>query len=557
MRSLPLGISDFQKIITGNYFYIDKTLLIDELWRATGEVILIPRPRRFGKTLNISMLRYFFEKSSTDTSYLFKNTKIWTLENYRTLQGSLPVIFLSFKDIKEETYGAAYDKFVYTIAEEFKRHRSIIFSKTVPEEEAAEYKAVMNKNASLAEISNSLKFLSHMLRNHYDSEVMILIDEYDSPLHSAYAHGYYKEMVNFLRSLLSAVLKDNTALKRGILTGILRTAKEGIFSGLNNLNVCSLLSDNFQDKFGFTLEEVDYLLEEAHLNKELDAIKSWYNSYRCGNTSLYNPWSLLKCVDEKGALRPYWANTSDNVLIKKIIATADSKVKEELEALLQGTPVTKEIFESFSFPEIDRNSSIVWSLLLFSGYITFTKHELIDGKDMCDLAIPNKEINVLYTHLIQLIFKESLREHHINDLIEALITGNLDVVNTLLQEFIMYSMSFYDIPDTEPERSYHLFILGLLVMLKESYDITSNRESGYGRYDIMLIPKDSSNPGIVIEFKKAEGISQDQLSEAADAALNQIRTKRYAEILHKKGISKVFCYGIAVKGKALLAKISS
>ena len=557
MKKLPIGISDFQKIRVEDYFYVDKTLLIDELWRASGEVILMPRPRRFGKTLNLSMLRYFFQKSEESLGYLFHGTNIWKLSEYHALQGTYPVIFLSFKDIKEETFDGALNKFGFGISREFGRHRYLLHSEYLRPEERAKFEAILHEKSSKDDLSSSLKLLSELLERHHNSKVIVLIDEYDTPIHAAYSYKYYKEMVNFVRSLLTAVLKDNTSIGRGFLTGILRTAKEGIFSGLNNLDVFSLLSTRLSDKFGFTTAEVDALLDARGLSSKSVEIKAWYNSYRCRSVSLYNPWSLLKCVDDNGALRPYWVNTSDNALIKELIAHADTTVKEEFELLIGGSSIVKEVNEAFVFPDMSNNSTILWSLLLFSGYVTYTDHELINGKDMCTLIIPNKEIALLYGNLVQEIIKGSLREPQIVSMLDALVSGNKEIFGALLHEFIINSMSVYDISDKEPERSYHLFVLGLLVLLNDSYEILSNRESGYGRYDIMLVPRDLSKSGIVIEFKKALASQGESLENAADKALEQIEEKKYEQSLRAKGIQKIFCYGIGISGKNVLVKMTS
>ena len=410
----------------------------------------------------------------------------------------------------------------------------------------------MERKASETELDESLKFLSELLTRTYKQKVMIMIDEYDTPIHSAYVHGYYKQMASFIRSLLSTALKDNTYLERAFLTGILRTAKEGIFSGLNNLNVFSLLRDEFGDKFGFTSSEVDLLLSQAGLEERRAAIKDWYNSYRCGSVALYNPWSLLKCVEEKGLCKPYWVNTSDNELIKRIISCSPSAIKYEFELLLQGEHIKREIKEAFAFPDIENNSNILWSLLFFSGYATYIEHHVDEqGRDICLLTIPNKELYSVYGDLIDAIFKETLNEFQINDLKEALLTGDLPVFEELLQEFIVNSMSIFDTSEKEPEKSYHLFILGLLILLQTTHDVKSNRESGYGRYDILIVPKDKSQAGIVIEFKKAQ---TNDLEKTADKALEQIADKQYDQALTAQGIHKIIHYGIAIKGKKIAIK---
>lgn len=407
MKQLPIGISDFKTVIE-DYFYIDKTLLIDDLMTASKAVILTTRPRRFGKTLNLSMLKYFFEKREESYAYLFFETDIWRKPEYHALQGQYPVIFLSFKDCKQATYSKALENLSLIIGTEFNRHKFLLQHDLVEEYERKRFRAYLELTASEVQLGNSLLFLSELLTRAYGKKCIILIDEYDTPILEAHLHGYYEPMIYLVRSILTAALKDNSYLYRGFLTGILRTAKEGIFSGLNNISAFSLLSPHAADKFGFTEVEVDSLLNEAHLDNKKHDIKEWYNSYRCGSLTLYNPWSILNCITESGALQPYWVNTSDNALVTDLIASADNESKKELEALLSGKEVEKEIQEACTFPDVDHDSVHLWSLLLFTGYITFSKHEIIGGKNYCSLKIPNKEIQLIYHNLIQSIFSKSL-----------------------------------------------------------------------------------------------------------------------------------------------------
>ncbi len=323
MKLLPIGRSNFKEIIEENFYYIDKTLLIDEITNSSGKVLLITRPRRFGKTLNLSMLKYFYEISEPSNKHLFHNTAIWQCERYRQLQGTFPLIFITLKDVKSPTWQQAYDDIVVLIIEEFKRHAEFLLPKLLAYD-YADYEAILYRTASVADYSNSLLFLSRLLATYYGQKVIILIDEYDTPIHIAYAHEYYKDLVSFMQRFLSKALKDNDFLERSVLTGILRTAKEGIFSGLNHLDVFTILHERFSDKFGFVTAEVDQLLMDYDIKHDGEAVKSWYNSYTCGKVALYNPWSILQCVQNKGILKAYWSNTSDNYLIKKLIAGSSS-----------------------------------------------------------------------------------------------------------------------------------------------------------------------------------------------------------------------------------------
>lgn len=550
---LPIGISDFKKLREGGFYYIDKTLFIEELLRTVGEVILIPRPRRFGKTLNLSMLKYFFEINTTSNAHLFENTAIWEQEKYREVQGTYPVIFISFKNCKDSNWEKVYADMTNIITQEFRRHFDQL-TPTLKQYELDDYNAIINKTASPSQYTNSLFFLSMLLSRHYKKPVFILIDEYDTPIQAAYNNGYYKEMIEFMRSLLTDALKDNSYLKRSVLTGVLRTAKEGIFSGLNNLRVKTLLDNKFSDKFGFTTQEVDQLLSDANLHEKASLIKEWYNGYHCGSTTIYNPWSLIECIDNEGETAPYWANTSDNELIERLVSRASSPVAAELKMLLDGTSIEKEIDYGLIFPGIEKKPTAIWSLLLFTGYLTFTRVQHPSDRTVCSLTIPNKEIKLLYQKLITTIFVQTLNHSLMLDLKTSLLKANGELFGKVLQEFTITSMSMYDIPKNEAERSYHLFVLGLLVIMSDIFEVKSNRESGEGRYDILLIPHDKKQWGFILEFKKASSDSDNNMIATAQKALDQISEKQYARELKDRGVTKIAAFGIACMGKRILVK---
>lgn len=552
MKKLPIGISDYKKLIEGDYYYVDKTFLIKELITIGGEVTLIPRPRRFGKTLNLSMLKYFFECTQESNDHLFSHMNIWKDECYQDYQGRYPVIFLTFKDVKVSNGEDAYKHIINVISDEFHRHAPAVLEK-LSSYQRVQYEAILAKSADNVAFERSLLFLTEVLYTCYKERVIVLLDEYDVPLHAAYMHGYYTNMLEFMRSLLTGVLKDNRYLERSVLTGILALAKSGIFTGLNNLNVFALTSVHLADKFGFTNEEIAKLFRDFALNGLYENIRAWYNGYTFGQvTTLYNPWSVLKCAQNQGALELYWVNTSDNVLLKRLIARADKTTKAELEDLLHGNPLVKEIEETITFSEIEQVPHALWSLLLFTGYLTYTHYELIKGKKVCSLIIPNEEVFHLYASLIKTIFVEAMIGNQAEDLLKALIQGNTVVFQELLQGFVLNSMSMYDLLASEPEKSYHLFVLGLLVMLSGAYKVKSNRESGFGRYDIMIIPRDTHKRGIIIEFKKV--YEPDNLESAAQKALDQIHQKHYAQELRGQGIIDSIAYGIAFHGKRVLVK---
>lgn len=548
MKKLPIGISDFKHIVEEHYWYADKTLLIKELLERGAGVTLLPRPRRFGKTLNLSMLNYFFSNSA-QARHLFDNTAIARDSNGMAHQGQYPVILLTFKDVKVATWQEALQKIQNILSELFARQDKNIVA-GLSEHEQRYWEAILHKIATKTDVEDSLKFLSQTLERYYGKKVVILLDEYDAPIHAAFKHGYYQEMVGFIRNFLSGALKDNTALQLGVLTGILRMAKEGIFSGLNNLTVHTILDEPFSTRFGFTESEVEQLLADYHVQEKRAEVKEWYNGYRFAGTTIYNPWSLLNCIQNKGSLQPYWANTSDNALIMEVIARADATTKHALELLMMRQVIYKEVDASFVFSDVEYHAVALWSLLLFAGYLTPQTQDLIEGRWKCNLAIPNKEIYVLYKQLIERSFDRVLSYTGVKQMQYALAQGDGDLFEEMIQKYLLNSMSIFDLPNDEPEKSYHLFVLGLLVTLGDVYEVISNRESGYGRYDIMLVPKDVKKRGVVIEFKRVA--KKESLEQAAEAAVEQIREKQYTHELRRRGITTITGFGIAFQGKEVL-----
>ncbi len=527
------------------------TLLIEELLQSGDEVNLFPRPRRFGKTLNLSMLRYFFEKSEKNNAHLFENTQIWNKQEYRDLQGTKPVIFLSLKECKLSNWQACYKSIIDKIAFEFERHAATLLP-TLSKSDATKYTKILDTTADVGTYGMSLQLLSRVLCQYYDTAPLILIDEYDTPIHASYLNNYYKELLEFLRHFLTAGLKDNEYVFRAVLTGILRTGKEGIFSGLNNIQIFSLFDNEFSDKFGFTTAEVEQLFKDFALETKIESAKAWYNGYHCGtNTLLYNPWSIASCVKKNGLLRAYWANTSDNELLKKIIPMLNSQEKNSLEDLLKHLPIEKNIDEAVIFPGLEKNASAVWSLLLFSGYLTFSSCKRDKTTFLCSLEIPNKEVRLVYEKLIiDLLSESTVSTETVQSLIKAFNTLDTEKVTNILASYVIKSMSSFDIGG-EPEKNYHLFLLGRLVLLDGIYEVRSNRESGDGRYDILLIPTDKTKKGIILEFKKAR---KEALETAAEKALRQISDKRYNQELKTLGINEAVAWSIAFHGKHLGVK---
>ena len=548
-KPLPIGISDFKEIIEGNYAYVDKSLFIAEVLEEGTKVALIPRPRRFGKTLNLSMLRYFFEKTERDTSYLFKHLKIWQNERCRNLQGQFPVVYLTFKSIKHSTWDEAFEHFSKIISEEFQRHRYLLDGLGLEEKEY--FKVILRKEGDEVQTATSLRLLTHWMHRYHEKPVILLIDEYDTPAHAAYTGGYYDPLIEFLCNLLSDCLKDNPSLERAVLTGILCIAKGNIFSGLNNIRTFTLLNEGFSDKFGLLESEVSELLTSYGLVDKLPLFRQWYDGYRIGScTGIYNPWSVLNCLAEKGELAPYWVNTSNNALIKQLIAQGGRDLKADFEILLQGGTIAQKIEEGTVFPQLAQGTRAIWMLLLYSGYLTIDEKPTYDTP--CPLRIPNREIYELYRSMVLDWFERSINDSQYQLLLNSLTKGDVATFSILLSEFVLSSVSVFDVPYEESEKIYHAFVLGLLVGLKDSYTIKSNREGGLGRYDVMLFPKNTQELGIVMEFKKVA--PSEDLEQAAEAALQQIEEKKYAQELIAYGVSHVLSLGLAFKGKQVLVK---
>ncbi len=551
-KPLPIGISDFKKLIDGGYAYVDKTLFIQEILEKGTHVALIARPRRFGKTLNLSMLRFFFEKGREDTSYLFKGLKIWQNEKARALQGQFPVVLISLKDVKHASWEETFNALSKLIAKEFERH-SYLNQNFLSTREQALYQQILSEKGDKTLIEQSLLLLTEWLHRYHKKQVILLIDEYDTPAHAAYIGKYYNTFIDFTRNWLSAGLKDNSHLERGVLTGILRIAKESIFSGLNNIITFTILNEEFRDKFGLLESEVKELLTQCGLSHQLSSISQWYDGYRIGSCSgIHNPWSVLNCIAKNGTLSPYWVNTSDNALMKHLIAKGTDDLKADIEELLRGGIVEKTIEEGIVFPNLEQSPTAVWSLLLFSGYLTIDERPTYGIP--CRLRIPNIEVSELYKTMVIDWFKTSIHERKYRLLLSSLTSGDIDTFSQLFREFMISSVSVFDVSSEEPEKIYHAFILGMLIGLKDQYEVKSNRESGLGRYDVCLIPKKTSDLGIIMEFKKVGRFEKIDLEQAVASALKQIEDRQYAQELLDHGVSRILYLAFAFEGKNVLIR---
>lgn len=541
---LPIGASDY-KLVSTQYYYVDKTLLIKELLDERAVITLFTRPRRFGKTLNMDMLRTFFEKTPEDTSKYFKDKKIWQAgEKYTSQQGKYPVIFLSLKDANKDNWQDLYSRLKATITDEFLRHKEL--KKSTRLSNTAFYEKIIAGTGNITDYATSLLRLSQMLHEHYRQQPIIIIDEYDTPIQAGYINGFYEQAIQFIRDLFSSALKDNPHIAFGFLTGILRVAKESIFSGLNNINVNSLLERRYSDYFGFTTEEVQTMATYYQADDKMSELQEWYDGYKFGNTEIYNPWSVLKYFNNYCEAEPYWVQTSANSTIREIIKGLDSSTSENLRALLNDITINSVIETNIIYPKLKDNQTIIFGFLLMTGYLKAVQTRRINGVSFCELAIPNKEIRTVYNNEIIALLADNIDNGIINQLQQYLITKNSSALQQTLRKFLLETVSYYD---TLKENYYQGLLLGMTGLFTNTYYVSSNRESGEGRYDIQLQPKTATMPGIIIEIKAAKDATEDQLKALAANALTQIESKHYDTELMAHGITTVYKYGIAFSGK--------
>lgn len=561
MMKLPIGISDFKKIIDNQYDFVDKSLLTQEIER-DAEVILITRPRRFGKTLNMSMLQYFFaaEVRGQSTKGLFDNLKIAQESAfYLKHQGKYPVISLSFKDLKAKTFEQTYVGLCELISELYAQYLFLLDGTVLHDHEKIIYEAILKQKASDVNINSSLKKLIEYLYRYHGVNPLVLLDEYDSPIQAGYLNNYYDDIVDFFRTFLSSALKDNPYLFKAVLTGILRVSKESLFSGLNNIIVYSVLHPKYGPYFGFTEAEVIPLLEKAGLQNKTQEIKEWYNGYEIGDSVVYNPWSTINCIKEKGILKPYWVNTSDNALIQSLFAKSSTVFKDQFEALLSGDSIEKFIDESFVYADLHKQGDLaIYNLLLMTGYLKSISVQESEQGTSCQLAIPNKEIRSLYRKIIeQWLSREYGVEWH-DQFIHHLLEGNITAFEQDLTKIMEQTVSVHDMA-SEPEAFYHGLMIGLTASLHghENYELRSNRESGYGRYDYLILSRDVNKFSIILELKKVklpEGKNAQKalllmLQSEAQVALQQIEKQAYISEIKQRDLHKILKIGVAFCGK--------
>ena len=560
-KVISIGNQSFESIREKDNFYVDKTLFIREWWDSDDAVTLITRPRRFGKTLNMSMLECFFSNKYKDRGDLFEGLEIWNNEKYRKLQGTYPVIFLSFAGIKQVKYNETVIKIKDELIRIYNEYDYIMKSGIYNANEKMQYQSVcVGMSDTVAQ--EALKNLSNYLSRYYGKKVIILLDEYDTPMQEAYVNGYWEELVAFTRSLFNSTFKTNPYLERAIMTGITRVSKESIFSDLNNLKVITVTSDEYSKCFGFTEEEVFDALDEQELSSEKEKVKKWYDGFTFGTSKdVYNPWSIINFLDEK-KYKTYWADSSSNGLVSQLIQQGSSKTKVIMEELLEGKSIKTKLDEQIVFNQLDGSSEAIWSLLLASGYlkVDYVDFANSEGNNIYELSLTNFEVKKMFEKMIDNWFKT--RDDSSSEFVSALIQGDLDAMNYYINEITANIFSCFDVAGKEesrirPENFYHGFVLGLMVDKREDYIIKSNKESGFGRYDVMMIPRDTENsnlPGLILEFKVINHSMEKSLEETVKSALQQIEEKKYDTELLKAGVKKenIRHYGFAFEGKNVL-----
>ena len=556
-RTVSIGCQDFETIRRGGYFYIDKTKFLSEWWEGGDSVTLITRPRRFGKTLNMSMTEKFFSVQYAGQGELFQGLSIWEKAPYRKLQGTYPVISLSFANVKENTYEKVRYRICQILRDLYVQNRFLLEGDGLTSGEKAYFERI-SETMREEDATMGLHYLSSFLCRYYGKKVIILLDEYDTPMQEAYVNGYWEELVSFTRSLFNSAFKTNPYMERAIMTGITRVSRESIFSDLNNLKVVTTTSDEYADSFGFTEKEVFAALDEFGMSDQKQKVKKWYDGFSFGDqTDFYNPWSILNYLDT-GKTTAYWANSSSNSLVGKLIQEGNKEIKQNLERLLCGETLRVEIDEQVVYGELHTKRNAVWSLLLAGGYLRVIDMEFAEetGRWYHTLTLTNVEVRMMFENMIRGWFSE--QDENYNDFIKALLSDDLKAMNHYMNKVALATFSTFDTGKkpseaAEPERFYHGFVLGLLVDLADRYTVTSNRESGFGRYDVLLEPKREED-GIILEFKVQDAEEEAELTDTVKAALEQIEKKRYESILTEKGVPKerIRKYGFAFCGKKVL-----
>lgn len=547
-KKLPIGISDYKLLVSEDYYYVDKTDFIRQVVEEGSLITLLPRPRRFGKTLNLSTLRYFFEKTEGNVYRpLFKGKSIEQWKDFDKYQGQYPVIFITLKDCKGETFEEVLLMLAGEIKSEYIRH-DYLQEHIRQEDNLDQFIRLQNRKATPDELAGSMRLLADLLTDYWGMPPLVLLDEYDSPIHVAYDKGYYDRMIGFMRNFMSLVFKDNTNIFRGVITGILRVSKESIFSGLNNISVFSLLDRPMCASFGFTQDETDSVLDDYALGDHKEEVKQWYNGYLFAGITIYNPWSVLNYIMYDGVLAPYWVNTGSDVLLRHLLADGPSQIRDGVEALIQGDPVRSVINDKLAFPDLLDKATNIWSFLLFSGYLKASDPVMLSNKLYeYKLEVPNLEISTVFETIIQnWIDGGPVKNDRLERMLQALRLGDIEYFEELLNDFLVNTLSYYDTSGRDPEKVYQAFLLGLLAGMSD-FEISSNREAGFGRYDILLRPKTGQGQAIIMELKRLR--PKETVEQALASALKQIEDKQYAATLRDAGFTDILKMAITFDGK--------
>ena len=549
-RPMPVGIEDFKKLVQGEYYFVDKTRFIRDLLDFQTEVTLITRPRRFGKTLTLSMLQYFFAlENAEENRKLFAGLDIEKAgTQYMREQGTRPVVFLTIKEVQAGKFSGMMAKLSEVLRKLYGQMEYLKDSESLSEQDRDYFMAVLNKAGTEENLQFALANLMGMLEKHHGKKPVLLLDEYDAPILSAWENGYYKEGIDFMRGFLGSALKTNPSLYFAVLTGVTRVSKESIFSGLNNLKVCSVLSDAYCDIFGFTQEEAARLMEECGVGDKMPELKRWYDGYRFGSAEIYNPWSVIRYIDEGCKCQPYWMNTSGNSILKDLLRRVDTRRHKELQGLVQGKTVESPVLENIVYADIHRNRDALFMMLMTTGYLKPVEvWKNRNGRDWVRLMVPNMEVRLSYETEILNHIVPSQGETLLRDMLHSMTDGDAEGFQENLSDLLRDFVSYHDI--AQPETFYHGLMLGLSVLLEGEYRVESNRESGYGRFDIAFFPLKDGVPGVVLELKSAK--SEEVLEEKAKEALHQIEEKAYLAELDRQGVKEVWKYGIAFCGKKI------
>ena len=541
-KPLPIGIEDFKEVIDSGYYFVDKTLMIKDLIVNKVKVGLFTRPRRFGKTLNMSMIQRFFEKTDESNAYLFDRLKISEYPECMQYQGQSPVISISLKSMKQGSYKNAFHMFKVLIAREYDRHKDILKNGKISDSERDLFHSILTQKAEDAFYLDSIKFLSDIMVKYYNKNVIILIDEYDVPLENAFHQGFYMDMVNLIRSVFESALKTNSSLDRAFLTGCLRVSKESIFTGLNNLDIFTIISPMFTDSFGFTPDEITDILKYYKLEDKANEIKEWYDGYLFGDTQIYNPWSTINyiknlTVNPNYPCKPYWSNTSSNEIVKRLIEESNDRTKNAIEELINGTPVRSQIYEDITYGTIDVNSEYIWSFLLFTGYLKVINYETIGDETYYEMVIPNTEVKSIYKNTIRAWFEKKINADGRTDILEAILKADAEKLEDLLCTWMVNTISCFD----EQENYYHGFVTGLVSGFN-GYMVVSNRESGNGRFDLVVKQRSKWNYAAILEFKIVD--KYNQMTKACEDALKQIEEKDYEASLRDEQYENIAKLGI-------------